>query len=269
MTKIKLIASDLDGTLLRNGARELREETCGLIAKLQEKGICFMASSGRQYDSLRNLFFPIRNEISYLTQNGASAIVQGKLLFAECMKKETADQLVDEVSSMEGVDIMLGAWNCGYLPAGNDRFFRVLRDEIHTHAEPVPDLHAYTHLCSRISLYEEDGIRDLSFWQKKYGRDFMVVTGGRQWADMMPKHVNKGTALRRILRCLSIPEEEVLVLGDQINDLEILKLAGLSATVPDAVREVEEMTDVMVNTVEEMFAQILAGRDQIEDWKKQ
>ena len=43
---IKLIASDLDGTLLKNGAQELPPEVCGLILKLKEKGIHFAAASG-------------------------------------------------------------------------------------------------------------------------------------------------------------------------------------------------------------------------------
>ena len=46
---IKLIASDLDGTLLQNGAQELTPRAIDLVRKLTEKGIYFVAASGRQY----------------------------------------------------------------------------------------------------------------------------------------------------------------------------------------------------------------------------
>ena len=71
---IKLIASDLDGTLLQNGAQELNPEIYDLILALKERGIHFAAASGRQYASERNLFKPIADEISYIAENGAVCI---------------------------------------------------------------------------------------------------------------------------------------------------------------------------------------------------
>ena len=53
---IKLIACDLDGTLLHPGERELRSEAFELIDELHRRGIVFMPASGRQYASLRYLF---------------------------------------------------------------------------------------------------------------------------------------------------------------------------------------------------------------------
>ena len=49
---IKLVASDLDGTLLLNGAQSLPEELFPLIKELKELGILFVAASGRQYANI-------------------------------------------------------------------------------------------------------------------------------------------------------------------------------------------------------------------------
>lgn len=59
---IKLIASDMDGTVLRNGAQELPEGFTDLILRLKDCGVHFVAASGRQYQNLRRLFGPIQNE---------------------------------------------------------------------------------------------------------------------------------------------------------------------------------------------------------------
>lgn len=53
---IKLIASDLDGTLLHNGAQKLTPRAIELIHELTQKGVHFVAASGRQYDNERRLF---------------------------------------------------------------------------------------------------------------------------------------------------------------------------------------------------------------------
>ena len=53
---IRLVASDIDGTLLQGGARALSDELFGLIRVLKKRGILFCAASGRQYRSMRALF---------------------------------------------------------------------------------------------------------------------------------------------------------------------------------------------------------------------
>ena len=57
---IKLVASDLDGTLLLHKAQSLPEEIFSLIRQLEELGIMFVAASGRQYLNMTKLFAPVR-----------------------------------------------------------------------------------------------------------------------------------------------------------------------------------------------------------------
>ena len=47
---IKLVASDVDGTLVPDGTFEINPEIYDVIKKLKEKGITFAAASGRQYE---------------------------------------------------------------------------------------------------------------------------------------------------------------------------------------------------------------------------
>ena len=77
---IRLIASDLDGTLLHNGAQQLTPRTIELIHALTLKGVHFIAASGRQYDNERRLFAPIKDEISYIAENGSLCIHRGEVI---------------------------------------------------------------------------------------------------------------------------------------------------------------------------------------------
>ena len=74
---IKLIACDLDGTLLHPGEREPRPEAFELIDELHRRGIVFMPASGRQYASLRYLFAPVADELAYVCENGALVRARG------------------------------------------------------------------------------------------------------------------------------------------------------------------------------------------------
>lgn len=71
---VKLIASDLDGTLLQNGARDVNPIVFDQIRTLKEHGIMFAAASGRQYLNLRRLFTPVQDDIAYIAENGSLCI---------------------------------------------------------------------------------------------------------------------------------------------------------------------------------------------------
>ena len=72
---IKLVASDLDGTLLLNGAQQLPEEIFPLIRELKKLGILFVAASGRQYPNMRRLFDSVADEMAFICENGALAVL--------------------------------------------------------------------------------------------------------------------------------------------------------------------------------------------------
>ena len=94
---IKLIASDLDGTLLHNGAQKLTPRAIELIHELTQKGIHFVAASGRQYDNERRLFSEIKDEISYIGENGSICIHQGKVISRGIIADDLACRIIDEV----------------------------------------------------------------------------------------------------------------------------------------------------------------------------
>ncbi len=68
---VRLIASDIDGTLLVGDERKISEKVVSYIDKLHQRGVVFVAASGRQYGNLRNLFENVSDKIAYICENGA------------------------------------------------------------------------------------------------------------------------------------------------------------------------------------------------------
>ena len=63
---IKLIASDIDGTILPEGTDLVNPELYDVIRALKKKGIRFAAASGRQYESMHHVFAPVEEDIYFI-----------------------------------------------------------------------------------------------------------------------------------------------------------------------------------------------------------
>ena len=73
---IKLIATDMDGTLL-NSKNEIQDGFYEVFNKLEEKGIIFAAASGRQYYNLLKRFEGIEDKMMFIAENGTFVVYKG------------------------------------------------------------------------------------------------------------------------------------------------------------------------------------------------
>ena len=97
---IKLVVSDIDGTLLPYRAQEIPGEIFREIRRLTERGILFCPTSGRQYTSLRRLFAPVADSLYYICENGTILFGPGNpgpILGKWEMERETALALSREI----------------------------------------------------------------------------------------------------------------------------------------------------------------------------
>ena len=82
---IKLIATDMDGTLL-NSKNEIQDGFYEVFNKLEEKGIIFAAASGRQYYNLLKRFEGIEDKMMFIAENGTFVVYKGKELVVNAFK---------------------------------------------------------------------------------------------------------------------------------------------------------------------------------------
>lgn len=259
MAELKLIACDLDGTLLLNGAQSLQPDTCGLIRRLLQKGILFFAASGRQYTNLRRLFAPVSDEIGYLCENGCVSFYQGKQLHKERMERRLGRELIEAIQQTDGAEVLVsGVMEC-YVQPKDMYFYHHMRDIVKNDVTLVPDILNTAEEYMKISVFEKDGLQTDAYWRERYGSRCTVVTGGNAWLDIMPLHVNKASALARILDSLGISPEECMAIGDNDNDYEMLEMVGFPAAVSSAKPHIRALARYETDTVEHLFENILSG----------
>lgn len=85
---IKLIVTDIDGTLVKDGTLDINPEYMDVIKKLTEKGIHFVACSGRQYCSERQLFVPVKDRIFFISDGGTLIRTSEKILKVHTLSAE-------------------------------------------------------------------------------------------------------------------------------------------------------------------------------------
>jgi len=251
---IKLIASDLDGTLLTHGAQSLSPGIYDLILKLKERGIHFVSASGRELSSQRNLFKPIADEISYIADNGAICVYQNKVIASSHMDKNLASRIIQSIKEYPGcTPLVSGAEACFLEPENNSLTYHI-RHVLHSNITIVDDFSEVGEPIIKIALFDNSGTyKAVDYFKEKFQKEIQVVTSGNNWVDFVPFGVSKGAALRILSDKLGISPDEIIAFGDEENDLEMLSFAGKSYAMVTAKPRVKKMADATTETVEEVL----------------
>lgn len=246
---IKLIASDIDGTLVPDGAGEINPEIYREILRLRGKGIQFAAASGRQWVSIERLFEPIKEKIFYISDNGAYIGCHPRNLFLTAIDRDIVMEMVDDVRKRPDLDIMISGPNVVYLETDNEEFCRWLTDSYRFQVKQVKDLKQVEDRFIKVSVYKaenvEEAARDI---REKYQDRLKITIAGDMWMDCMAVSVNKGQAIQTLQECLEILPEETMAFGDQLNDIEMLNRAYYSFAIGNARPEVKEAARFQADT---------------------
>lgn len=256
---IKLIASDLDGTLLQNGAQELDPSLFDQIRALRESGILFAAASGRQYPNLRRLFGPVQDDISYIAENGSLCIHKGRVLSRGTIPRELGCRIIDAIHHTGGCECIISGETVCYSDSRSERFRDHMVNVVKNDMKFVDSIDEIKEPFLKIAVCNFDGTKDcLRHFQKLFSHEIKVVTSGNIWVDFIAPNTNKGTALRVLLDHLGISPEECIAFGDQYNDVEMLQLAGTSYAMSGAAPGISYYADHVTDYVPDVLQEILS-----------
>lgn len=245
MVKYKVIASDLDGTLLQNGIRTLREDIVPAIRDYCKRGGIFLPASGRQYYSLQRLFAGVENEIDYIAENGCLVFHKGELIHHASMDRKAGLELIDAITEIEGAEVIVSGVNCNYIRRRDTAFYDYITNFVKNKVTLVDELSEVPEEFFKISAYSAQGTQLFEdILKEKFGAALNVVTSGNCWTDVMPKGVHKGSGIRILSQKTGIPLSEFVALGDHYNDLEMLEAVGHPACVDNAKPEILAMCEM-------------------------
>lgn len=250
---IKLIVSDIDGTLVKDGCHNINPRMFEVIEALKKKGVLFAAASGRQLPSIRRLFAPVQDNVIFIAENGAYVVCRDTEMSVSPMERELVNAIVEDMRGLEGCFLTASGREATYIETKDEKFWDFLVNGYHNTVKIVDDVLKEDTEIIKLALYNGAGIdRDAQWLIPRWTGKVKVVVAGAMWLDFMDKSVDKGNALARIQKLTGISKEETICFGDNSNDVGMFHQAGRSYAVSTAVSSVQaEATDVIGSYAEE------------------
>lgn len=242
---IKLVVSDVDGTLVSDGGNKLNPSIFECIKKLNDKGIRFVVASGRSYTSLLSLFDPVKDNIIFCCENGAYVRYRDEEILKRTIDKELLKGLIENSKQISSIVPCICKPEVMMVNDSEKEALDWLIEGYRTNLEIVDDI-AEIDLDNvvQFSVMDLIGVEKNcgNKYDKKWWDLLTVAESGYNWLDITAKNVSKGDALEKIVNYLGINFDNVIAFGDNHNDLSMLKKVKYSFAVSNARKEVIDIS---------------------------
>lgn len=240
LSKIKLIVSDMDGTLLNN-SHEVSQEFFELFRKLQEKGILFVVASGRQYYSLMERMEPIKDELTYIAENGAIVMEKGAEVYIRPMDLEVVHKVIRKVRELGRKYLVLCGKKQAYIERTDPEFMKPFLEHYEKFVVVDDLLEVKDDVFLKLTICDLSGAEEHSLpFVEHFRNQLQVKLSGKIWIDFTDKEAQKGNALEALQEMHGIQKENTMAFGDYMNDMELFERASYSYAVENAHSEVKE-----------------------------
>jgi Cof subfamily protein (haloacid dehalogenase superfamily) len=263
---IKLLALDIDGTLLTTRG-ELTARNHAAISKARGAGVQVVLLTGRRFGSAYLLMQELKLQAPLISHNGALTKDLNTLetLYLYPLAIETAREMI-AIARDSGVDFVcsfdepqgVGKMVIEGISESNkslQRYIEKYRDsvievaDLHAHIQHPPIQVMFSGRCSRMDQFEAElqevmGDRVRVFKTRYPSYDVTIL-------DAVNKQASKGDSLARIAGEMGLDSGEVMAIGDNHNDLTMLRFAGLGVIMANAEDVLKEMGFPMTASNEE------------------
>ena len=256
---IQYIASDVDGTLLHGHATTLNPELFDIIRQLKEHGIHFIAASGRQYKNLQRLFAPVKDDISYVAENGSMCVHDGKIVSLGHIDTDLIYEIADAAKEYGHCHTLISTARTGYTDSKDSDYIDHIRNNVGYDMDVVQNVRDIKEPFIKIAVCDFDGTekRLRAYFQERFGNRIKIVTSGNIWIDFIAPNANKGSALSNIVSSLGMAPKNGITFGDQYNDLEMLQLSNISYAMTTAATGVADYATHTTDSVEKTLWEFL------------
>ncbi|MDD7209495.1 MAG: HAD family hydrolase [Lachnospiraceae bacterium] len=219
---IKLVAVDMDGTLLNN-KKEMPADFIPWVKNHPE--IKTVIASGRQYYTLEKDFLPVRDQLIFIAENGGLVFEKGEIIFKDPMKKEDILNCLDIVEQIPLAEAIVCGAKAAYFKEP-DEVMRYNAEMYYKSHEIVEDLRQVPDRDTIIKIavfVREHKAEETMQYFKNPGKNLSSVLSGPSWIDVANVTESKGNAVKAIQERYHIRPEESMAFGDYLNDLTLIK----------------------------------------------
>ncbi len=254
-----MLVLDVDGTLVGSD-KQISEKTREAVIEAQKRGKTVAIASGRSIAGIRKTASNIALEqyggyvIAY---NGTTVIncKTGECIYNQMVSPEMVKP-VYEAAKKAGVGIVVYNDNTKEMVSGNG-----LNEYIEIDAKA----------CNVTINETNDFVKAINFpfnkfllsgppeymaevekiMDSEFGDRMNVFRSDPFYVELLPRYVDKGVAVEKLIKHLEIPREKIICIGDSYNDMPMLRFAGMGVAMGNAQQEVKEMADYITESNDE------------------
>lgn len=261
MPDIKLITIDLDGTLVHN-SRDIPERNLQALKMVQKQGVTVAIATGRMHDSARQFVerLGVGENTPIISYNGAMVKLphaQEPLLHVPLQADLAAEIVQHAVDEQFNLNYYLDdIFYCMRV----DHWAVLYRSRTGDVPHPVGDLRRFNGRAPTkllVTAKPEEIDRLVPIEQARFGDRAVVTRSMPEYLEFLHREAGKGAAVKWLAGHMGLQREQVMAIGDMLNDLSMIQWAGVGVAMPRAEAAVREAADFVPEHEEEGVAETL------------
>lgn len=248
---IKLVAIDLDGTLL-NSDKKVSRKNFEIIKKLRAKGIFVVIATGRPLGG----FSWILDDLELNSDDDYSITNTGSLIIKNKDKSDVSKKILSmgdylNLKKIINDKLQIGIYNKYNLYSNSEKVNKYFLFESEILKMPIEKIDEKD-MSQRVDSITITGNKDaVDEFEKNYNeillKTYQTVRNVPEVFEVLHKEADKGQALKRLCEILNVDLKSTLAIGDSNNDKTMINMAGVSATCGNGRESVKEMVDIVSN----------------------
>lgn len=253
LSKIKLIVSDFDGTLLNWEKKCITDRTVKIINNLSKRNKLFVIATARPWYALKPYIKKIQRSVEFFILCNGAWIKKnnGEDLFLNFISKNAILRIVKKWWDNKDVRFMLISKNETFInrfsPHKYIRNYQIMlnskiisKEKVSQNAEKIFNIEVDASLSLLKMITKDLNKNEVTF-----------TFSWPEFLEIYSKKISKGKALERLCKYLNVKKEEILAFGDGNNDLELLKKAGFGVAMANSTSEMKNNADYVTSNCNE------------------
>ncbi|MBU0279112.1 HAD family hydrolase [Gemella sp. zg-570] len=257
---MKVVVTDMDGTFL-NDEKEISPNSKKVIEKLQEHGIKFLIATGRADIAVRNYYHDMGLNDVTIACNGSFIRNQatGEVIYENPFTDKEISIIHKKYLELTDGSVELHIYSPNYIYCDRISFnvARIKRVEEETNAKYKTPVCIEEDILSAIARNKDKcykvmmssknhNLLEKIYEEVKKEFDLEGTFSATHFFDMVPKGTSKAEGIKRVAKYYNISVEDSVVFGDNLNDIEMLKVAGTAICPSNARDEIKKMCHLVI-----------------------
>lgn len=269
MSEIKLIASDMDMTFLKADGTYNHERFTKLLDRLEQEGTHFAVASGRSLWMVEDIFGDLSSRLDYVVENGAYVLAQGKVVAdPKLAAQEIADFEAFFVDKPEAFLLAAGAKGLYYRgKMANYSSLETMPTKLVELFEKGQSLADFSQIPRDEEIFKMTAIVPVTSveaisaeYNNQSTLTLKATPSGYGAIDFIKEGYHKAWGLEQLLKHYGLSQNQLMVFGDDVNDLEMMRFAGQAYAMENAKSAVKAAANQVIasNEAEGVLATIEA-----------